>query len=79
MKLKTCPFCGATPALLNRVAYKYTTPQPDERAWDVACGTQGCYLQHGADWYETESAAAELWNKRSNAEVTGLAPQQEQR
>ena len=64
MELKTCPFCGATPSLLNRAAYE---GNPDYSAWDVACGTQCCYLEFGADyWHETESAAAELWNKRTN-------------
>lgn len=67
MELKTCPFCGATPSLLNRAAYEDTNPHPDYSAWDVACGTQGCYFEFGADyWHETESAAAELWNKRTN-------------
>ena len=58
--LLPCPFCGAIPKLAR-------SSDSDEisEGWDVWCGTTGCYLECGADWYETLEGVLTMWNKRA--------------
>ena len=58
-ELKLCPFCGKEPKLFIR--------GNDEFSYDVGCGTSGCYLEAGADWWIGRNDAVEMWNKKSMA------------
>lgn len=61
--LLPCPFCYATPHFIEQ-PYDYGFTKYQDEKWDVACGTSGCYLENGADWFLTQETAAILWNRR---------------
>ena len=58
VELLPCPFCGKVPILQPSYEILAIT------SWDVWCGTAGCYLEYGADWYNTREDAIEMWNTR---------------
>lgn len=61
IKLKTCPFCGAFPAL--RESFTGST-------FTVECVNPTCRLQVKSYVRETEEAAIELWNTRAEEPST---------
>lgn len=62
--LKPCPFCGKIPVFIERVTDRANRPY-----FDIACGTGGCYLEDGADWWlKSAQEAKDLWEKRSKTE-----------
>lgn len=63
--LLPCPFCGATPAFLDRGDEFDFNRGWKDAIWDVCCPTEGCYLQFGADMWTSKEDAATMWNKRA--------------
>ncbi len=46
-ELKPCPFCGGEGAVILR-------EDGMDFEYDVGCGTDGCYLEFGAEWKLTK-------------------------
>lgn len=60
--LLPCPFCGCVPKLINP-GY-HGDKLSEEKMYDVACGTEGCFLEWGADWLHKRDEIIAMWNKR---------------
>lgn len=60
-----CPFCGAEVAFINRDYWENITPKPSDARWDIGCGTAGCFLERGADWFCTQAEIIAMWNNRA--------------
>jgi len=59
--LLSCPFCGENPKYVRR-----GTDCPGmEEDFDVACGTKGCYLGDGADYWVSKEDITKIWNTRN--------------
>jgi hypothetical protein len=54
---KPCPFCGGHVTLV-------INDEDEKTTFDVACYTEGCYLQTGADWYLPLDTLEKKWNNR---------------
>ncbi len=67
--LLPCPFCGAVPVFVDRGMNVNICHEPEDRSWDVQCGTVGCYAEFGADNWVTQEEVAEAWNKRTSSKV----------
>ena len=67
MNLKPCPFCGGQAHFRNKANDDIAVPgvAPSDMCGDVECGTAGCLLEHGADWYDMPSEAIDKWNRRA--------------
>lgn len=62
-ELKPCPFCGATVVAPNdRPNDIVATYQSATGCWHVVC--YACMTT--IDWYDTESEAIEVWNRRAD-------------
>ena len=57
--IKPCPFCKEKSEIIDNIENGFD-------GFDVGCGTDGCYLETGANWnFSTRQEAIEKWNKRS--------------
>jgi hypothetical protein len=59
VRLLPCPFCGGEA--------RFVTREQCVADRDVRCGTPGCFLEYGADWWIDPRSVAEMWNRRPNA------------
>jgi Lar family restriction alleviation protein len=59
-RFKQCPFCGKEAALIRTESDDET----DTEIWDIACRTEGCYLEFGASWFYPVEKIIEMWNRR---------------
>ena len=50
ISLPLCPFCGEQLMFIAKTCGYFN----EEMKFDVECQVEGCYLQHGADWYLTK-------------------------
>jgi hypothetical protein len=64
-----CPFCGRSADFINRDYWDNITPKPSDSRWDIGCGTAGCILERGADWFCTQDEILVMWNKRPGVRV----------
>jgi hypothetical protein len=65
-QMKPCPFCGAAPKFVTRSCDDLIEGGAGPTGYgDFRCGTDGCLLEEGADWYVEHDEAAAMWNKRA--------------
>ena len=64
-ELKPCPFCGCAPYIQTHSFWNDKTKDFTDKTFGVLCGK--CQTS-GGQFYPTEEAAIEAWNKRTEPE-----------
>ena len=60
-ELKPCPFCGGKANVLNSIELGCGF----DNCFDIECGTKGCFLEFGCEWFDTKEDVIKKWNKRA--------------
>ena len=61
VKLKPCPFCGATPQREKVMRF-------GQMYWSIACENEKCRIQPMTDMHKTLSVITREWNRRAEVE-----------